>query len=89
MRHLARKDFHWEENHLIFQRRSVCYLVEDKNHKNHYHLKFYWRDEPTPEFFNIVNARENARIYCTRHEQERLQGASVDALNEQGAIHAA
>lgn len=72
MRHLKRRDFHWEGDHLIFQNKSVCYLVKDENHEDHWHLKFYWRNEPTPEFFNIVNAQENAIVYCQRHEEEKL-----------------
>jgi len=89
MRVVARNAFHWEGDHLIFQGRSVCYLVKDENHKDHYHLKFEWRDEPTPEFFNIVNARENARVYCRRHIEETLPGATVDALKEERARHVA
>lgn len=84
MRILARKDFHWEGDHLIFQGRSVCYLVKDENHENHWHLKFLWRDEPTPEFFNIVNARENAREYCRKHYQETLREGPQSDLNKEG-----
>lgn len=74
---------------LKFGKEVVTTLVPHSTIPNHYHLKFYWRDEKTPEFFNIVNARENARIYSSRHVQERLQGASLVRLNEEGATHAA
>lgn len=53
---------HWEGTKLFFQDQWLTELVPSEI-KNHYHLQFYWRDAPTPEFFNIVNARENARIY--------------------------
>lgn len=80
MRHLARKDFTWDDLDLMFQKRAVCSLVPHKTISAHWHLKFEWRDEPTPEFFNIFNARENARIYSAQHVQESLQGASVEPL---------
>lgn len=80
MRHLARKDFNWDGMDLIFQRRAICSLVPHEIYANHYHLKFEWRDEKTPEFFNIFNARENARIYSSRHVQESLLLASPGAF---------
>lgn len=82
MRHLSRKDFHWEEMDLMFGKEVVTTLIPHKTIPNHYHLKFYWREEETPEFFNIVNARENARLYSSRRVQEWLEAASVEALND-------
>lgn len=81
MRKLAHKEFHWEGDHLIFQNKSVCYLVKDEDHKDHWHLKFAWRNEPTPEFFNRTNAMENARVYSLKHSQQSLYVAPLDALN--------
>lgn len=75
MRHLSRKDFTWDGYDLMFQNRAVCTLVPHESVENHWHLKFEWRDEKTPEFFNVTNARENARIYCAEHEQERRSEA--------------
>ena len=81
MRHLKRNDFNWDDDDLIFQERAVCSLVKHETIPKHYHLKFEWRDEKTPEFFNIFNARENARLYSAQHEQERLFAASLRGLN--------
>lgn len=80
MRHLARKDFTWDGMDLMFQGRAVTSLVTHETIPNHYHLKFEWRDEKTPEFFNIFNARENARLYSARHVQESLSGGPPDAI---------
>ena len=73
MRTVARQAFHWEDHKdLIFQDRIVCSLVPHAIHPNHYHLKFEWRDEPTPEFFNLTNAKDNAWTICRRHYEEKL-----------------
>lgn len=53
---------HWEDYKLYFQDQFMVELIPSSKYEKHYHLKFMWRDEPTPEFFNIFNARENARL---------------------------
>lgn len=90
MRIPKREDFHWDEdNDLIYQGRAVCSLVKHETIPNHYHLKFEWRDEKTPEFFNIYNARENARVYCRRKQEETLREGPQSDLNEVGGTYAA
>lgn len=82
MRHLSHKEFNWDEdNDLIFQKRAVCSLVKHETIPAHWHLKFEWRDEKTPEFFNIFNARENARLICRKHYEETLAEAPLVSLN--------
>lgn len=78
MRHLARKDFTWEGMDLKFQNETVCSLIPSQKYENHYHLKFSWREKETPEFFNIFNARENARIYSAQNVQERYDAEPVE-----------
>lgn len=46
---------------IFFEDELKVELVPHEKYENHYHLKFAWRDEKTPEFFNIVNAVENAK----------------------------
>lgn len=60
------KDLHWEGNKLFFREMLLTELISHDTIEKHYHLKFFWRDEKTPEFFNIQNARENARMYSLR-----------------------
>lgn len=76
---------HWEENKLFFQEQELVELIPSEMEK-HWHLKFIWRDTPTSEFFNIFNARENARIYALRRlNQDTWQkptAASLVRLNE-------
>jgi len=75
MRILASKDFNWNKDDLMFQSKVVCSIIKHETIPNHYHLKFCWRDEKTPEFFNIINARENARLYSRWHMQGIPSGA--------------
>ncbi len=71
VRTTAREAFQWDaDNDLIYQGRAVCSLVKHKSIPNHWHLKFEWRDEKTEEFFNIINAKENARTICRKHYEE-------------------
>lgn len=64
---------HWEDNKLFFQQQEIVELIPSKIEK-HYHLKFIWREEKTPEIFNIFNARENSRriaLYRLNHDTWR------------------
>jgi len=72
MTNLSHKQFHWEDMDLIFQDRVIASLIPHEKYEKHWHIKFEWRNEKSPEFFNIFNARENARIYCLKHYQEKL-----------------
>lgn len=73
MRELARNEFKWKDRReLKFENRTVCKLIPHNAHKNHYHLKFEWRAENTPEFFNLTNAKENGWSVCRKHYQEKL-----------------
>lgn len=64
------KDLHWEDNKLYFREMLLTELIPHDSYEKHYHLKFSWRDEKTPEFFNIFNARENARMCSLRRLPE-------------------
>lgn len=70
---IRNKNLHWEGLKLMYQDILLTELIPSKVYKNHYHLKFHWRDEPTPELFNIFNARENARTYSLQHCPESLR----------------
>lgn len=58
---------HWEGMKLYFSEKLLVELVPHEVHAKHWHLKFCWRDEKTPEFFNIYNARHNSRIISLYH----------------------
>lgn len=83
MRVVARDAFHWEDLNLIFQKRTVATLIPHATFPSHWHLKFEWRDTPTPEFFNIFNARENCRLICRKHYEETAGEAPLTRLNEE------
>lgn len=55
--------FTWEDLKLYHQGKFMVELILSEKYEKHYHLKFMWRDEATPEFFNIINARENAKRF--------------------------
>lgn len=60
--------FHWDaDGDLIFEGRALVSLVPHENIPKHYRLKFCWRDSPTPEFFNIINAKENSMRIALYH----------------------
>ena len=82
MRILADKEFTWNGDDLMFQGEVICSIVKHETVPKHWHLKFSWRDEKTPEFFNIFNARENARLYSRRHAQGSLAVEPLVRLNE-------
>lgn len=90
--HYGWDKLHWEENKLFYQKQWLVELIPAKI-PNHYHLQFYWKDEPTPEFFNIFNARENARSIALNRLNydtwQRPQGGSLIDLNEVGGTYAA
>lgn len=77
----------WEEDKLFFQEQELVQLIPHEKYVECYYLKLWWRDEPTPEFFNIVNAKENAgRIALHRLNYDtwqRPRGASYSDLNEE------
>jgi hypothetical protein len=69
------RHLHWEDKKLYLKEKLLTELIPNETYGNHYHLKFFWRDEKTPEFFNIFNARENARLYSL---QKMSQSPSKD-----------
>lgn len=81
---IGNKELFWKRKkgrlslELFFRKKLIAKLIPHKDIKNHYHIKFKWRDKPTPEFFNLSNARENTRIYVLRRlqsDQEKLTEA--------------
>ena len=78
---LADKEFTWRDKDLIFRGEVICSLVPHQVVPNHWHLKFQWRHDKTPEFFNIFNARENARLYSRWHAQQTPVEAPPVSLN--------
>lgn len=72
MRYVSRDSMHWDGLKLYFGKELQTELIPHEKYENHYHLKFRWRDEKTPEFFNLINARENARVYSRRNIEEKL-----------------
>lgn len=61
-------EFKWLHSHgewyLLFNENEVARLIKHENIENHYHILFDWRKDKTPEFFNITNAKDNARSIC-------------------------
>ncbi len=78
LENVRNKDLHWEDKKLFYKDTLLTELIPHDTVENHYHLKFFWRDEKTPEFFNLTNARENARMYSL----QRLPTASPVALGD-------
>lgn len=59
--HYGWNNLDWKDNKLYFQEKLLVELIPHEIYENHYHLKFDWRDEKTPEFFNLTNAKDNSR----------------------------
>lgn len=57
--HYGYERFTWDGLKLYHEGEFMVELVPSKYEKQ-YHLLFKWRDTPTPEFFNITNAKENS-----------------------------
>lgn len=64
---IGRDDFYWVGNKLFLKKEEFVELIPHELYTKMWHLKFRWRDEKTPEFFNLVNARENARLYAAQN----------------------
>lgn len=83
----------WKDEKLYHQKKYMGELIPHEIYPNHYHLKFAWRDEATPEFFNIFNAKENLMRFALHRLNydvwESHLPSPPDALNEEGATHAA
>lgn len=79
-------EFYWDRHDLRFENRTVAYLVPSEIYENHYHIKFEWRDEPTPEIFNLTNAKDNARRICQRRmnkdTEEKLSQPRTDVFSD-------
>lgn len=50
-----------KKNKLYFQNKLLVELIPHETYPKHWHLKFCWREEKTPEFFNAHNAWENSK----------------------------
>ncbi len=74
LENVRNRHLHWEGDKLYLKDKVLTELIPHDTVPKHFHLKFYWRDEKTPEFFNIFNARENARLYSL---QKMSQSPSV------------
>lgn len=81
---LRQRHLHWEGDKLFYRKKLLTELIPHDSVPNHYHLKFFWRNEKTPEFFNKTNARENARLYSIHNVSLELQAAPLVRLNEEG-----
>lgn len=84
--HYGWNRIHWEGDTLYFQEQWLVKLIPHEKYEKHYNLQFYWRDVPTPEFFNKQNAMENAgRIALHRLNYDTWQravGAPWSDLND-------
>lgn len=58
--HYGYDRFKWKNNKLTHEGKFLVELVPHEKYEKHYYLKFCWRKEKTPEFFNLVNAKMNA-----------------------------
>lgn len=83
--HYGYDRFAWKGLKLFFECERMVELIPHEVYEKHYHLKFCWRDEQTPEFFNIFNARENSmRIALYRLNYDTWEtplAASLVSLN--------
>lgn len=69
----------WNKNRLTFNGKTVVELVPHDTVPKHWHLKFAWRDEKTPEFFNLTNAKCNARDITIHRLNLNGQGSLGEA----------
>lgn len=76
LENVRNRNLHWEEDKLFYKEMLLTELIPHDTYENHYHLKFFWREDKTPEFFNKINARENARVYSL----QRLPTASYSPV---------
>lgn len=78
---------------IYHENRFVAEIIPHKTIPQHYHIQFSWREAPTPEFFNIVNAIDNAKRIALHRLNYDMGitpvGASQERLNEGRATHAA
>lgn len=65
--HYGHDRLKWKGLKLYFGDRLVTELIPHDSAPKMYHLKFFWRDDKIPEYFNIIWARENARVYSLQH----------------------
>lgn len=65
--HYGHEVLSWNGLKLMFQKEVQVELIPHETIPAHWHLKFGWKEGITPEFFNIFNARENARRICLYH----------------------
>lgn len=51
---------HWKKERLFFEKKELVSLIPHERFDKMWYLKFSWRHDKTPEFFNIFWARENS-----------------------------
>lgn len=79
---LRRRHLHWEGLKLFYSEALLVELIAHEKHENHYYLKFFWREEETPEFFNLTNAKENAVVYSLQRLSAEPSVPLLMRLNE-------
>ena len=63
------KDMHWEEDKLFYGKiDTTIRLVPDDVYPNQYRLTWnFEKPEKSVNFYNIINAKDNARVLYLRH----------------------
>lgn len=81
LENVRNRDLHWEGLNLCYQKGTWVRLVPDDKYPEMYHLEFKWRNfAKTPEMFNIINARENARVYTLQRMPREAAVGVTDAF---------
>lgn len=83
----------WKGLNLFFRKKKYVTLIPHETYPKMYYLKFFWREEKTPEYFNIIWSRENSMeilLYRLNYDVwERHLGAPYSDLNTIPAIQVA
>lgn len=69
----------WKFKKLYYKDKLLAELIPHDSYPNMWHVKFYWREDKTPEYFNLVNAKENSRIYALYHLNLNMQASPREA----------
>ena len=78
------KDMHWEENKLFYGKKDTTIELYPSVFEGQYHLRWNFdKPEESVNFYNITNAKDNARVLYLRH---RNNTAEKPLLQPRGAI---